>query len=143
MWKTALAGAFALAITGSSVSAQDGDTAPRVSQPSVNFSEVNAKLASAKAALRLTPEQARHWPRVEAILRDIVRRQSAAEEQASGNAVYRLSARAADAVVSAASIRRLISAAQPLIRSLDDDQKRNAITMARAMGLGHVAASFE
>jgi hypothetical protein len=142
MRKGILAGALALVMTGSAVYAQD-EAAPRAGQPSINHSEVSAKLAQAKAALRLTPEQARHWPRVEAILRDIVRRQSAAEEQASGSTIYRLSARAADAVVSAAAIRRLVSAAQPLIRSLDEGQKREAITMARAMGLGHVAASFQ
>lgn len=142
MWKGCLAGAVALAFSGSVVLAQD-EGAPRASQPSVSLGEVNSKLAHAKAALRLTPEQERHWPRVESILRDIVRRQTAAEEGSAGNAVYRLGARAADAVVSAAAIRRLISAAQPLIRSLDDGQKREAITMARAMGLGHVAASFQ
>ncbi|MGE3146060.1 MAG: hypothetical protein AB7K35_10770 [Pseudorhodoplanes sp.] len=142
MRKRMFAGAVALAMLGSTVALAQ-DEAPRGSQPSVSFSEVSAKLAQAKAALRLTAEQERHWPRVEAILRDIVRKQSAAEEGSTGNAVYRLGARAADAVVSAAAIRRLISAAQPLIRSLDEGQKREAITMARAMGLGHVAASFQ
>lgn len=141
MWKGLIAGAVTLAVMGATAARAQDDT-PR-SRPSLDFSDVNAKLAQAKAALRLTSEQERHWPRVEAILRDIMRRQAAAEEGASGNAVYRLGARAADAVVSAAAIRRLISAAQPLIRSLDDGQKREAITMARAMGLGHVAASFQ
>jgi len=46
-------------------------------------------------------------------------------------------------VLSAASIKRLVSAAQPLIKSLDDDQKRRAMTMARAMGLGGLADRFE
>jgi hypothetical protein len=45
--------------------------------------------------------------------------------------------------MNASSMRRLVSAAQPLVKSLDQEQKREAITLARAMGFGQLAARFE
>jgi hypothetical protein len=40
-------------------------------------------------------------------------------------------------------MRRLVTAAQPLVRTLDEDQKREALTLARSMGFGQLAARFE
>jgi hypothetical protein len=42
----------------------------------------------------------------------------------------------------AMKLRRLASAAAPLIRVLDDGQKRNAMSFAHSAGFGHLAAAF-
>jgi hypothetical protein len=76
-------------------------------------------------------------------LRDVATRKNNVEEASASGFVQKMSARAGEMVLSAASIKRLVSAAQPLIKSLDDDQKRRAMTMARAMGLGGLADRFE
>ena len=88
-----------------------------------------------RAALNLTPEQQPHWGPVEAALIDIARQDSRAE--ATG-LVSRTSAVATRAV----QLRRLKSLAGPLIRSLDDSQKRDAIAFARRLGYGQLVASF-
>jgi hypothetical protein len=52
--------------------------------------------------------------------------------------VHRIGHRVVSAAYEAASIRRLMSAARPLIAVLRDDQKREALAMAEDMGLGPV-----
>ena len=151
MWKAALVGALALTTTGSFVSAQD--LATNSAQGSQRYTlqsadggqsaEVESKIAQAKATLRLTPEQEKHWPRVAVALREVSARKNNVEEASAGGFVQKMSARAGEFVLSASAVKRLVSAAQPLIKSLDDDQKRNALNMARSMGLASVAARFE
>ncbi len=148
MWKAALVGALALATTGSFVSAQDLATnsaqgGQRYTLQSAGNGEVESKIAQAKATLRLTPEQEKHWPRVAVALREVSARGNNAEEASAGGFVQRVKQRAGDMVLNAASIKRLVSAAQPLIKSLDEEQKHRALTMARSMGLASVAARFE
>jgi zinc resistance-associated protein len=151
MWKAALVGALALTATGSFVFAQDlANNAVQASQRytlqaygNPRQSEVDSKIAQAKASLNLTADQERHWPRVEIALRDVAARKNNVEEASAGGFVQKMSARAGEAVLNAASIKRLVSAAQPLLKSLDENQKRQALAMARQMGLGSVAARFE
>lgn len=145
MWKAALVGALALTTTGSFVSAQElaSNSGQRYALQSHGNGEVESKIAQAKASLRLTADQERHWPRVEVALRDVAQRKNNVEEASAGGFVQKMSARAGEIVLNAASVKRLVSAAQPLIRSLDEDQKRRALTMARSMGLGSVAEHFE
>lgn len=148
MWKAALVGALALTATGSFASAQElaANSSPagqRYTLQSHGNGEVESKIARAKASLRLTSDQERHWPRVEVALRDAAQRKNNVEEASAGGFVQKMSARAGEIVLNAASIKRLVSAAQPLIKSLDEDQKRRALTMARSMGLGSVAEHFE
>jgi hypothetical protein len=57
--------------------------------------------------------------------------------------VQKVKARAGEIMLNASSIKRLVSAAQPLIKSLNEDQKRQALAMARQMGLSRVAQHFE
>jgi hypothetical protein len=148
MWKAALVGALALAMTGSFASAQDlasnsASTGQRYALQSGGNGEVESKIAQAKATLRLTPEQEKHWPRVAAALRDVSARMNNVEEASAGGFVQRMGSRAGDFVLSASAIKRLVSAAQPLIKSLDGEQRRSALNMARSMGLASVAARFE
>jgi len=140
MWKAFVAGLLVLAFSG--LIATSGPAA-------ADTGRLEAGIARFKAALRLKPAQERHWPRVEAALRamasDGERQQVADGRQqvadASGNpGILR---RATEMAMSANAMRRLVSAAQPLVKSLDEDQKREAITLARAMGFGSLAARFE
>jgi zinc resistance-associated protein len=137
MWKAFVAGLFVLAFSGSIATSVPA---------AADAGRLEAGIARFKAALRLTPAQERHWPRVEAALRSVASegdRQQVAD--ASGNPGFfrRVGARATEMAMSASSMRRLVSAAQPLVKSLDQDQKREAMTLARAMGFGSLAARLQ
>lgn len=82
-------------------------------------------IAQFKAMLNLTAEQERYWSPVEATLRDIARRQ-----------------RASVATLDYGSLRRLIASAMPLFRRLDSEQKRDAIALARSLGISSLASAF-
>jgi hypothetical protein len=144
MLKSALAGAVALATIGCSFAhANDwqDDSAPKAHHASQSGA-ADSQIAQFKAALRLKPEQERHWPRVAAAIREFVSRQSGGQDQASGGMIQRISARAGSYVSSANAIRRLVAAATPLVRTLDQEQKQTAISLASSMGFGDVAAHF-
>ena len=108
MWKAALAGAFALVAVG---------VAPVAADP------VEGQIAQAKAALNLTPQQARHWPRVAAAVRAVARQ-----------------ANSASASARASGAGRVLSAAIPLIRTLSPEQRQTAVSLVHAMGYGHIAS---
>ncbi len=138
MWKAFVAGLFVLAFVGSF-----GNATPASAEASPRL---EAGIARFKAALRLTPAQAKHWPRVEAALRSIADendRQQVADASGDPGFFRRVGARATEMALSAASLRRLVSAARPLVNSLDADQKREALTLARAMGFGSLAARLQ
>ena len=132
MRKMLCAGAIALAVMGSSVVvAQASDTARSASGLVITDSQI----AQFKAMLNLTPAQERYWVPVEATLRELARRQ--AQQTGSG-----FIARLTSVTLDAAGMRRLASASLPLLKSLDQDQKRQAMQVARAMGFASVAAAF-
>jgi len=145
MWKAALAGVIALLISGSTGAFAQSPTVQasyRV-QSQAPSGELESGIARFKAALRLTPDQEKHWPRVESALRDIARSSDQAEGAEQRGMLRRIGSRATEMVLSAAAIKRLVSAAQPLMKTLDEDQKSKAMQIARAMGFGSVAARFE
>jgi len=144
MLKSALAGAFALATIGTSLAcAQDYQlqSYPQERGSSSN-GVVESRIAQFKSALHLTSDQQRHWPRLEAVLRDVVARAQVQEASADGY-VQRVTSRVGSAMVTANAVRRLVAAASPLVKSLDPNQKQVAIALARDMGFGAVAAQFE
>ena len=95
-----------------------------------------ADVARLRTTLNLTPAQQPHWGPVEAALMDIARQDGRAE---TTGLVKRTSAAATRAM----QLRRLKALAMPLIQTLDDNQRRDAIAFARRIGYGHlVAASF-
>lgn len=96
-------------------------------------------IARVKRVLKLTPEQEVYWPPVEAALRALARRQTAAEPT---GLVRRISHRVVSVVLDGAAIRRLAAAARPLLATLRDDQKQMALAMAQEMGLGPVLAAL-
>ncbi|MET0279002.1 MAG: hypothetical protein ABW198_11800 [Pseudorhodoplanes sp.] len=131
MWKALVAGLFVLAFAGMQAKAEPSP-------------QVEAGIARFKAALRLKPEQLKHWPRVEAALRSMANEGEKVElADAQPGIIRRTVNRASELAMNATSMRRLVSAAQPLVKSLDEGQKREAITLARSMGFGQLAARFE
>jgi hypothetical protein len=96
-------------------------------------------ISRVKTALKLTPRQERYWVPVEAALRDIAHRQAQAEGEGF---VHRISHRVVSIVLNSAAVERLVVAARPLIRVLNDEQKQTAQAMAQEMGLGPVVAAL-
>ena len=92
----------------------------------------DARVASLKAGLKLTAEQEKHWPAVEAAMRDRAKeradraatRREAREARRGGDAMARLRQGADAMTARAASLKKLADAAEPLYKSLDDGQKR-------------------
>ena len=123
MRKAMLAGACALAVIGSSSAfAGEGEQSGR-QEPSFVITE--GRIAHFKAVLNLTSEQEPHWTRVELVLRDIARRQNAAVD-----------------ALDAAALNRLVGSAIPLFKRLDAEQKRDAIKLARSLGISSLAFAF-
>jgi hypothetical protein len=142
MWKAALAGAVALATGMTSLAAADTLEAPQVqfSQGAGGPAIKEAHIERLRTALSLKPEQQRHWGPVAAALRALARQQNKA---ASGNGfVSRMGERATGAAATAIYLRRLASAAAPLIRVLDETQKQRAMSFVSSSGFGHLAAAF-
>src|SRR5262245_44322803 len=119
MLRAALAGMLALAVIGSS-------------SVSVSADPAHAQIAQAKSMLRLTPSQERYWPPVEAALRNLARQ--AAHSDDSDGMVQRVKAKARSFAVSTAAIQRVVAAARPLIRTLDEQQKQTARALVSSYG---------
>jgi len=118
MRKLMLAGAMALAMMGSTA-VMAGDAG------SHGMVVTDGHLAQFKSVLNLTPDQERYWSPIVATVRDIARRQNAVAATLDGG-----------------SIRRLIGAAMPLFRRLDAEQKREAMALARALGISSLASAL-
>jgi hypothetical protein len=88
-----------------------------------------AQVARIKANLRLTPDQLEYWRPVEQVLLEIVR--DTASQKAAGRGRITISAEAS---------QRLYWTAGPLLMSLREDQRREARSLARSMGLEKVAS---
>jgi hypothetical protein len=135
MLKAALAGML-LATTGVTfVSAQEYQTASYESR-SAGPRVTEGHIARLRAALKLTALQQRYWPAVESALRNLSHRQG--RDHASTGMLRR----AAAAVGDADGVRRVASAASPLIGTLDDKQKQDGMRVIRAMGFGSLAAAL-
>jgi hypothetical protein len=139
MLKAMLASALALVTVGflslSTVETQASEW--RSGGQGVQITEVN--IYRIKSALHLTPEQMHYWAPVEAALLRIANEQ--AQDESAGF-VRRMSRRVVSIALTAAAVQRLAASAVPLIRVLDDEQKRNAVSMAQEMGLGPVVAAL-
>ena len=140
MKKVLLAGAAALAIAGSTVAyAQQHrpwfhDHA-RLS-PDDRAALTDARIAAVKAGLKLTPDQEKLWPPVEAAVRDLAKlridranarmnaERDSQDAQKPADPVARLRDRADTMAATAAAMKRIADAADPLYKTLDDGQKR-------------------
>jgi hypothetical protein len=96
-------------------------------------------IARLRATLKLTPSQQSHWAPVEAALSELAR------QQANGEAAgfkQKFTDRGSAIAATATQLRRLKAIAMPLINSLDESQKRNAIGFARNFGFQQLVAAF-
>jgi LTXXQ motif family protein len=140
MKKVLLAGVAALAIAGSTVVyAQHrpwfhGHV--RIN-PEDRAALTDARIAAVKAGLKLTPDQEKLWPPVETAVRDLAklridranarmnaRRDDSQDAQKPDDPVARLRERADTMATTAAAMKRIADAADPLYKTLDDGQKR-------------------
>jgi len=139
MKKFAIAGIAALAIAGSTVVyAQHRPWSHehmRMS-PEDRASLTDARIAAVKAGLKLTPDQEKLWPPVEAAVRDFAKlridranarmnaERDSQDSQKPSDPVARLRDRADTMAATAAAMKRIADAADPLYKTLDDGQKR-------------------
>src|SRR6202165_2900105 len=141
MNKFAIAGIAALAIAGSTaVYAQhrpwfhDHMGYMRMN-PEDRAAFTDARIAAVHAGLKLNADQEKLWPPVEAAVRDFAKlridranaRMNAerdSDQQKPDDPVARLRERAENMTVTAAAMKKLADAADPLYKTLDDGQKR-------------------
>lgn len=129
MWKATFVGALALVTIGSLSITRDGIGVTQAAAQEVVLTD--AHIAHLKAALRLSPSQEVHWRALEGVLRSVGQR---AQRDENG-LLQRVRARLRAYVLDAAAAHRVAVAAQPLIASLDDEQRQNGLTVIRAMGV--------
>ena len=94
----------------------------------------DGQIAGIEKRLRLTQQQAEHWPAVAAALRDIGRRYFQRRGQHQ-NAALKVD-------VNSPEVQRLIETATPLILQLREDQKREVRQLVRIIGLQTIASQI-
>jgi LTXXQ motif family protein len=149
MWKAILAGTTALIIAGSSlVYAQQRSGRPDGMQRGPNIEGMralaDARLAALRAGLALTPEQEQNWAAFEQAAREMqnlrLQRLNAFMAQrrdpqaASADPAERLRRRGAAMAEAGVALQKLADAAEPLYKSLDDNQKRRFAALGRMGG---------
>jgi len=134
MLKGALVSAVVLTLGMTSLASAETMQVASYEQSELGVTVKESHIARLRAVLKLTPEQRPYWAPVESALRALVRGQ----EASAGGIVQRASAAAVDAI----KLRRLAAAARPLIRVLDDEQKHDAMILARNLGFDRLVAAF-
>ncbi|MBU6461103.1 MAG: Spy/CpxP family protein refolding chaperone [Bradyrhizobium sp.] len=139
MRKILLAGVAALAITGTTmVYAQHSPWFREHMRLSTEdrAALTDARIAAVHVGLKLTPDQEKLWPPVEAAVRDFAKmridranaRMNAKPDdqdaERQDNPVARLRERADNMAASATAMKKIADAADPLYKVLDDGQKR-------------------
>jgi hypothetical protein len=104
---------------------------PRRSNAVLNESQ----LASIKKRLKLTPDQERYWPAVEAELRKMEYTKTADNKSTQGT-------RAASIDMSKVDVQGLKSAGFPLVMSFSDDQRQELRSLAHLLGLESVMSGI-
>ena len=145
MLKGAIVGALALTMGMSSFAAAEtlGEAGAKYEQGGARHSGPvvkEAHIARLRTVLNLTAEQQKYWGPVESALRALARSQ--AREEASAGLVARVSEKATRMAGTAVHLKRLASAATPLIKVLDESQKRSAVSFVQSAGFGHLAQAF-
>jgi len=99
----------------------------------------DARIAAVHAGLKLTSDQEKLWPPVESAVRDFAKlridranaRMNAPPSDAQDDPVARLRERADNMAASAAAMKKIADAADPLYKTLDDGQKRRLAMLTR------------
>jgi len=106
----------------------------------------DARIAAVHAGLKLTADQEKLWPPVEAAVREFAKlridRANArmnppkddSSQQKPDDPVARLRDRAENMAVTAAAMKKIAEAADPLYKTLDDGQKRRLAVLTRFGG---------
>jgi LTXXQ motif family protein len=107
----------------------------------------DARIAAVKAGLKLNPDQDKLWPPVEAAVRDFAKLRidranarmnakpdDSQDAQKPGDPVARLRERADTMATTAAAMKRIADAADPLYKTLDDGQKRRLAILTHMEG---------
>jgi hypothetical protein len=146
----AIAGVAALAIAASTaVYAQHHrwfhDRMPMSSEDRAAFTD--ARIAAVKAGLKLNPDQEKLWPPVESAVRDFAKlrtdranarmnaqKDGSTDAQKPDDPVTRLRERADTMTATAAAMKRIADAADPLYKTLDDGQKRRLAILTHLEG---------
>src|SRR3981081_876122 len=105
----------------------------------------DARIAAVKAGLKLTPDQEKLWPPVETAVRDFAKLRidranarmnakpdDSQDTQKPDDPVARLRERADTMATTAAAMKKIADAADPLYKTLDDGQKRRLAKLPRA-----------
>lgn len=129
MWKAAFVGAIALVTLGSLTITRDGIKVTQAAAQEVVVTET--QIARLKRVLNLSPAQEVHWRSLEAALRSIAHRPAGDDM----TLVQKVRARIKAYVLDAAAAQRVVRAAQPLIATLDEQQRQEGLTAIRAMGV--------
>jgi hypothetical protein len=150
MRKFAIAGVAVLAIAGSTaVYAQHRQWFHHERMSAEDRAAfADARIAAVKAGLKLTPDQEKLWPPVETAVRDFAKlridranarmnaqRDDSQQKQDPGkldDPVARLRDRADTMATTAAAMKRIADAADPLYKTLDDGQKRRLAILTHA-----------
>ena len=134
MWKAALAGAVALATIGSfSFSHQGFGITPAAAEDII---VTEGQIARLHAALHLTAAQERHWYPVAATLRRLGHQQQQYRVASNDSGfVAQAKSRVAGYAVTAMTMQRLRSVAQPLINALSEEQKEAGRNALSSMGV--------
>ena len=127
MRKAVFAGALALAMVGPLLVSEHGFGPASASAQDIVVTE--GKIARLRSALRLSGEQLQHWRPVEAALRAAIREQREAQ-----GLVQRVREHVNTYAGSAMALQRAMSAAGPLIASLDDRQRESGRRALASMG---------
>jgi hypothetical protein len=107
----------------------------------------DAKIASVHAGLKLSADQEKLWPPVESAVRDFAKQRidrasarmkmdDAQGQQKEDDPVARLRERADNMAASAAAMKKIADAADPLYKMLDDGQKRRLTILTHAGRFG-------
>lgn len=153
--KAILAGVAALAIAGSTaVYAHQHHpwSHQRVQLSAQDRAAIaDARIAAVRAGLALTPDQEKLWPPVEQAIRDFAKlridranalmqakkekkeskKDDAQKQQAAVDQVARLREQADRMAQTAAALKKIADAADPLYKTLDDGQKRRLMVLTR------------
>jgi hypothetical protein len=145
MNKFTIAAIAALAIAGSTVAyAQHNwwfhDHMRMSSEDRAAFTD--ARIAGVKAGLKLNPDQEKLWPPVETAVREFAKlridranaRMNAPADATPPDPVTRLRERADTMATSAAAMKKIADAADPLYKTLDEGQKRRLSVLTRMDG---------
>ncbi len=144
---TSSAAALGVGLIAASALAQQSATPPNPAtntRPPISAEDqsafIDARIAAIKAGLRLTAEQEKLWPPVEAAARDMAKqaqdsRAARGTPPANEDPVERMARMGGEMTQRGTSMTKVATAARPLYASLSDDQKRRLRVLMHPAGM--------